>query len=72
LRLQSNSQPSSWNNFRATFSRGRVFGSSFSRPWRQTLLSHRLTSMSFFEVTSRGNQNTQLTGSQSCRDLWRN
>ena len=47
LRLQSNTQLSIWNPFRATLSRGRVFGSSFNRPWTQTLLFHRLTSMSF-------------------------
>jgi len=35
------------NHFRATLSSGRDFGSSFSRPWTQTLLSHRLTSMPF-------------------------
>jgi len=46
-RAYNQTQPSSWNHFRATLSRGRVFGSSFSRPWTQTLLSHRLTSMSF-------------------------
>ena len=47
LRLQPNSQPSSWSPFRATMSRGRVFGSSFSRPWTKTILFHRLTSTSF-------------------------
>jgi len=47
LRRQSNCLTSSSNSFRATLCRGRVFGSSFSRPWTQNHVCHRLTSMSF-------------------------